>query len=70
MAGSNIGGMKETQEMIDFAGKHNITADVEVVPMDYVNTKHCIGATGESRCQVPLRDRHWQHAESCLGQGS
>ncbi|RVW57329.1 putative mannitol dehydrogenase [Vitis vinifera] len=38
VAGSNIGGMKETQEMIDFAGKHNITADVEVVPMDYVNT--------------------------------
>ncbi|KAL6339275.1 hypothetical protein AAG906_024426 [Vitis piasezkii] len=38
VAGSCIGGMKETQEMIDFAGKHNITADVEVIPMDYVNT--------------------------------
>ncbi|KAI3950207.1 hypothetical protein MKW92_044521 [Papaver armeniacum] len=38
VAGSMIGGMKETQEMIDFAGKHNITADIEVVPMDYVNT--------------------------------
>ncbi|KAJ4951545.1 hypothetical protein NE237_028377 [Protea cynaroides] len=37
-AGSFIGGMKETQEMIDFAGKHNITADVEIIPMDYVNT--------------------------------
>lgn len=24
--------------MIDFAAKHNITADVEVIPMDYVNT--------------------------------
>lgn len=24
--------------MIDFAGKHNITADTEVIPMDYVNT--------------------------------
>ncbi|KAL6220195.1 hypothetical protein ACLB2K_007952 [Fragaria x ananassa] len=36
--GSKIGGMKETQEMIDFAAKHNITADVEVIPMDYVNT--------------------------------
>ncbi|XP_077223648.1 putative mannitol dehydrogenase [Tasmannia lanceolata] len=35
--GSLIGGMEETQE-IDFAGKHNITADIEVVPMDYVNT--------------------------------
>ncbi|RWR74093.1 putative mannitol dehydrogenase isoform X2 [Cinnamomum micranthum f. kanehirae] len=38
VAGSCIGGMKETQEMIDFAAKHNITADVEVIPMDYVNT--------------------------------
>ncbi|KAL3356096.1 hypothetical protein AABB24_016987 [Solanum stoloniferum] len=38
VAGSGIGGMKETQEMVDFAAKHNITPDVEVVPMDYVNT--------------------------------
>ncbi|EXB62434.1 putative mannitol dehydrogenase [Morus notabilis] len=38
VAGSGIGGMKETQEMIDFAAKHNITAEVEVIPMDYVNT--------------------------------
>ncbi|XP_043694879.1 probable mannitol dehydrogenase isoform X2 [Telopea speciosissima] len=38
IAGSWIGGMKETQEMIDFAATHNITADIEVVPMDYVNT--------------------------------
>lgn len=38
VAGSAIGGLKETQEMIDFAGKHNITADIEVIPMDYVNT--------------------------------
>ncbi|KAG5574254.1 hypothetical protein H5410_054388 [Solanum commersonii] len=29
---------KETQEMLDFAAKHNMTPDVEVVPMDYVNT--------------------------------
>ena len=38
MAGSCAGGMKETQEMIDFAAKHNITSDVEVIPVDYVNT--------------------------------
>ncbi|WMV53190.1 hypothetical protein MTR67_046575 [Solanum verrucosum] len=38
VAGSCIGGMKETQEMLDFASKHNITPDIEVVPMDYVNT--------------------------------
>ena len=41
VAGSGIGGTKETQEMVDFAAKHckhNITADIEVIPIDYVNT--------------------------------
>ncbi|WCJ32017.1 cinnamyl-alcohol dehydrogenase [Euphorbia peplus] len=38
VAGSGIGGMKETQEMIYFAAKHGITADIEVISMDYVNT--------------------------------
>ncbi|KAK9949340.1 hypothetical protein M0R45_004869 [Rubus argutus] len=38
VAGSSIGGIKETQEMIDFAAKHNITADIEVIPIDYLNT--------------------------------
>lgn len=38
VGGSCIGGMKETQEMIDFAAKHNITADIEVIPIDYLNT--------------------------------
>ncbi|XP_075643350.1 putative mannitol dehydrogenase [Castanea sativa] len=38
VGGSCIGGMKETQEMIDFAAKHNITSDIEVIPIDYVNT--------------------------------
>ncbi|XP_007206464.2 probable mannitol dehydrogenase [Prunus persica] len=38
VAGSCVGGMKETQEMIDFAAKHNVTADIEVIPIDYVNT--------------------------------
>lgn len=38
MAGSGIGGTKETQEMIDFAAKHNITAEIELISMDYMNT--------------------------------
>ncbi|KAM7515828.1 hypothetical protein LguiA_005411 [Lonicera macranthoides] len=38
VGGSNIGGLKETQEMLDFAAKHGVTADVEVIPVDYVNT--------------------------------
>ncbi|KAK6258767.1 hypothetical protein SCA6_013242 [Theobroma cacao] len=38
VGGSMIGGMKETQEMMDFAAKHSVKPDVEVIPMDYVNT--------------------------------
>ena len=36
-SGSNIGGIAETQEMLDFCGQHNITADVEVIPIQKVN---------------------------------
>lgn len=37
LAGSTIGGIPETQEMLDFCGKHNITSDVEVIPIQKVN---------------------------------
>ncbi|KAJ3704407.1 hypothetical protein LUZ61_008112 [Rhynchospora tenuis] len=37
LAGSPIGGIKDTQEMINFAGKHNVTADIELISADYVN---------------------------------
>jgi uncharacterized zinc-type alcohol dehydrogenase-like protein len=37
LSGSLIGGLKETQEMLDFCGSHNITADVEVIPIQQVN---------------------------------
>jgi alcohol dehydrogenase (NADP+) len=37
LSGSLIGGIAETQEMLDFCGEHNITADVEVIPIQKVN---------------------------------
>ena len=37
IAGSCIGGIAETQEMLDFCGEHNITADSEVIRMDEIN---------------------------------
>jgi alcohol dehydrogenase (NADP+) len=37
LSGSMIGGIPETQEMLDFCGAHNITADVEVIPIQKVN---------------------------------
>jgi alcohol dehydrogenase (NADP+) len=36
-SGSLIGGIAETQEMLDFCSKHNITSDVEVIPIQKVN---------------------------------
>lgn len=37
LSGSLIGGIKETQEMLDFCGKHNITADIELIPIQKIN---------------------------------
>ncbi|WP_242392439.1 NAD(P)-dependent alcohol dehydrogenase [Anaeromyxobacter oryzisoli] len=37
VSGSSIGGIAETQEMLDFCGAHGITADVEVIPIQKVN---------------------------------
>jgi uncharacterized zinc-type alcohol dehydrogenase-like protein len=37
LSGSLIGGIAETQEMLDFCGENNITADVEVIPIHKVN---------------------------------
>ena len=37
LSGSAIGGIRETQEMLDFCGEHNITSDVEVIPIQKVN---------------------------------
>jgi alcohol dehydrogenase (NADP+) len=37
LSGSVIGSIAETQEMLDFCGRHNITADVEIIPVQKVN---------------------------------
>ena len=37
LAGSLIGGIKETQEMLDFCSKHNIACDIETIPIQKVN---------------------------------
>lgn len=37
VGGSDIGGMKETQEMLDFCGKHNIASDIELIRMNDIN---------------------------------
>ncbi|HED2336225.1 TPA: NAD(P)-dependent alcohol dehydrogenase [Serratia liquefaciens] len=37
IAGSLIGGIAETQEMLDFCGQHGITSDIELIPMQQIN---------------------------------
>ena len=40
LAGSLIGGIRETQEMLDFCGAHRIAADVEVIPIQQINAAY------------------------------
>jgi uncharacterized zinc-type alcohol dehydrogenase-like protein len=40
LAGSLIGGIRETQEMLDFCAAHNVASDVEVVSIQDVNTAY------------------------------
>ncbi len=37
IAGSLIGGIKETQEMLDFCGQHHLTSDIEIIPIQKIN---------------------------------
>jgi uncharacterized zinc-type alcohol dehydrogenase-like protein len=37
LSGSPIGGIPETQQMLDFCGQHNVTADVEIIPIQKIN---------------------------------
>ncbi len=37
LSGSLIGGIAETQEMLDYCGKHHITCDIELIPIQYLN---------------------------------
>jgi uncharacterized zinc-type alcohol dehydrogenase-like protein len=37
LAGSLIGGIAETQEMLDFCAQHGITAEIEIIPIQQIN---------------------------------
>lgn len=40
LAGSVVGGRKQTQEMLDYCARHNITSDIELIPIQRVNEAH------------------------------
>jgi uncharacterized zinc-type alcohol dehydrogenase-like protein len=49
IAGSVIGGIRETQEMLDFCAEHQIESDVETIPMGQVNEAYERVVRGEVR---------------------
>ena len=40
LSGSLIGGIKETQEMLDFCAEHNIVSEIELIPVQQVNVAY------------------------------
>jgi len=56
LAGSLIGGIAETQEVLDFCAEHGITCDIEM--LDIRQIKRGVHAHDRRRCEVPLCHRH------------
>ena len=54
LAGSLIGGIKETQEMLDFCAEHNVTADIELIPVQDVNQAYERMIKGDVRYRFVL----------------
>jgi uncharacterized zinc-type alcohol dehydrogenase-like protein len=40
LAGSNTGGMPETQEMLNYCAEHNIVSDIELIPISDIHTAY------------------------------
>jgi len=49
LAGSNIGGITETQEMLDYCGKHGVVADVELIQAKQINDAYARMERGDVR---------------------
>ena len=55
MAGSKIGGIRETQEMLDFCAEHGLGAEIETIGVDDVERR--LGPGGGQRRALPVRHR-------------
>jgi len=60
LAGSLIGGIKETQEMLDFCGKNNIGSDVEVINIDQINEAYERMLKGDVRYRFVIDSKSLQ----------
>jgi uncharacterized zinc-type alcohol dehydrogenase-like protein len=54
LAGSTIGGIRETQEMLDFCSKHNIACDIELIPIQKVNEAYERVVKSDVRCRFVI----------------
>jgi uncharacterized zinc-type alcohol dehydrogenase-like protein len=54
LSGSPIGGIAETQEMLDFCAQHNVAADVEVIPIQKVNEAYNRMAKGDVKYRFSI----------------
>jgi uncharacterized zinc-type alcohol dehydrogenase-like protein len=54
LSGSPIGGIAETQEMLDFCGQHNISADVEIIPIQKINATYDRLAKGDVKYRFSI----------------
>ena len=54
LSGSNFGGIAQTQEMLDFCGDHNITADVETIAIQQVNEAYERLARGDVKYRFSI----------------
>ncbi len=60
LAGSGIGGIKETQEMLDYCAEHNITSDVEIIPISDIESAYERTIKGDVRYRfvIDLQSLH------------
>ena len=54
LSGSLIGGIQETQEMLDFCAEHNVTSDIELIPVSQINEAYARMLKGDVRYRFVL----------------
>lgn len=62
VAGSVIGGIKETQELLDFCGEHNVVADVEMIHMEEINQAYERMLKSDVKYRFVIDVKNWQAA--------
>ena len=58
LAGSNIGGVAETQEMLEFAAEHGLGSDIEVIPISLINEAYDRVVASDVRYRFVIEHRH------------